>query len=138
METNNLSANYENACNDYLRAFCDKHGFDFEDAKTSWVAGEVGEVTCCADCYVDMRTIIADIEQDAPKEEFVKWYDYCLELHSFGATSTPNYKSWLRGCPRKSEAEMEELRTLHAKAEDARAVFLALLNRVNGDERNMF
>ena len=32
-------------CNEYLRLFCEKHDFDYEDAKDSWVGGSVGEIT---------------------------------------------------------------------------------------------
>ena len=60
-------------CNEYLRLFCEKHDFDYEDAKDSWVGGSVGEITECGDYYVSMQTIITDIEMDAPKDEFLKW-----------------------------------------------------------------
>ena len=49
-------------CNEYLRLFCEKHDFDYEEAKESWVANCVGDVTCVGDIFVGMQTIIADIE----------------------------------------------------------------------------
>ena len=98
-------------CNEYLRLFCEKHDFDYEEAKESWVANCVGDVTCVGDIFVGMQTIIADIEMDAPEEEFVKWYDYNLVAHEFGF-NTPNFESWLRGCPRVSEETFNKLQGL--------------------------
>lgn len=93
-------------CNKYLKTFCEKHGYDFDDATNSWVAGFDGTVVLCGDEYVSMEDIIIDIEKDAPEEEFLKWYWYCLDANDAGA-STPNYSSWLNGCPRLSKEELE-------------------------------
>ena len=98
-------------CNEYLRLFCEKHDYDYEEAKDSWVANCVGDVTCVGDIFVGMQTIITDIEMDAPEEEFIKWYDYNLVVHEFGFT-TPNFESWLRGCPRVSEETFKKLQGL--------------------------
>ena len=46
-----MRKNYEDACNAYLRAFCQKHGYDEDDAVNSW------------------------------ETAFGEWYDYCLRLH---------------------------------------------------------
>ena len=105
-------------CNEYLRLFCEKHDFDYEEAKESWVANCVGDVTCVGDIFVGMQTIITDIEMDAPKEEFIKWYDYNLVAHEFGFT-TPNFESWLRGCPRVSEEAFKKLQGLKNDLDDA-------------------
>jgi hypothetical protein len=105
MEKIVLKAYYEKACNDYLKAFCKKHGFYFSDAY--WVADEVGTVAGVADYFFDMQTIIADIDAGADKYELIKWYDYCLEIQ---AEATTDYKNWLKGCPRKSPEEIEGMK----------------------------
>ena len=105
-------------CNEYLRLFCEKHDFDYEEAKNSWVGGLVGEVTLCGDYYVTMPTIITDIEMDAPKEEFIKWYDYNLVANEFGF-KTPNFDHWLRGCPRVSSETFNKLQGLKNNLDDA-------------------
>ena len=105
-------------CNEYLRLFCEKHDFDYEDAKDSWVGGVVGEVTLCGDYYVSMSTIIIDIEHDAPEAEFYKWYDYNLEAREYGFV-TPNFESWLKGCPRVNNETLEKLRGITKTLEDA-------------------
>ena len=109
---------FEKGCNEYLRLFCEKHDFDYEEAKESWVANCVGDVTCVGDIFVGMQTIITDIEMDAPEEEFIKWYDYNLVAHEFGFT-TPNFESWLKGCPRVMEETFGKLEGLKHSLEEA-------------------
>lgn len=89
-------------------------GYDYEDATRSWVGGDVGGITECADYIVGMDDIITDIDRDAPEDEFVKYYDYCLRVGSIacGKISTPNYSSWLSGCPRMSEEQITRLEEL--------------------------
>lgn len=115
-------------CNEYLRLFCEKHDYDYEEAKESWVANCVGDVTCVGDIFVGMQTIITDIETDAPEEEFIKWYDYNLVAHEFGFT-TPNFESWLKGCPRVSEETFKKLQALKNDLDDAIKEEQAQLNK---------
>ncbi len=105
-------------CNEYLRLFCEKHDFDYEEAKESWVANCVGDVTCVGDIFVSMQTIITDIEMDAPEEEFLKWYGYNLVANEFGFT-TPNFDHWLRGCPRVPQESFDKLEGLKKDLEAA-------------------
>lgn len=115
-------------CNEYLRLFCEKHDFDYEEAKDSWVANCVGDVTCVGDIFVGMQTIITDIEMDAPEDEFIKWYDYNLVAHEFGF-NTPNFESWLRGCPRVSEETFKKLQGLKNDLDNAVLEEQARLNK---------
>ncbi len=102
---------YRQACNQYLATFCKKHGYSLRDA--DWIGLGPGDCAQIGDYTVDMRTIIDDLEMDAPEEEFVRWYDYCLEAYDLGVTA-PNYRSWLRGCPRIPEERLAHLRELRA------------------------
>ena len=115
-------------CNEYLRLFCEKHDFDYEEAKESWVANCVGDVTCVGDIFVGMQTIITDIEMDAPEEEFLKWYGYNLVANEFGFT-TPNFDHWLRGCPRVPQESFDKLEALKKDLEDAIEKERTLLNK---------
>lgn len=119
-----LKQNFENACNAYLKAFCEKHGYDYEDAHDSWAAGDVGGVVICGDQFVSLATIRTDIDMDAPEEEFLKWYDYITEL-GFYNLPTMNYEHWLKGAPRipqesidNIKARKQELDELIKEAED--------------------
>lgn len=117
MSKKQAKEHFVKGCNEYLRLFCEKHDFDYEEAKESWVGGLVGEVTLCGDYYVSMTTIITDIEMDAPETEFYKWYDYNLEASEYGF-ATPNFESWLRGCPRTSEDSLKKLRDIRNSLEE--------------------
>lgn len=114
-----LRENYDKACNAYLEAFCKKHGFDYYDAKDSWVAGDVGSVCLLGDFYVSFVDMIIDIEEDAPEKEYFKYYDYSLECHEYGIFC-PNYKSWLRGCPILSDEQLKSLREAKNRVELAK------------------
>lgn len=110
---------YYDSCNALLEAFCEKHGFDYEDARKSWVAGCVGETVCCGDYFFNMDVIVTDLKENAPEGELLKWYDYDTECHYLG-TNGCNYSSWLKGCPRLSEDEMAEIRVCQKIVEEAR------------------
>lgn len=128
-----LRLNYNEACNAYLMAFCEKHGFDYADAAQSWVGGDVGGITLCADYYVSMSDILTDIDLDAPEDEYVKYYDYCLRVRSIadGELKTPNYQNWLRGCPRMDEEQIKRLEELQQDIRSAETVLKAEINKMN-------
>lgn len=115
MDKEQLRQNYENACNDYLRAFCEKHEFDFEDA--SWVGDDVGGIALVGDLDFNMATIITDIGEEAKEKELWKWYDYCAEAGEFNL-AIPNFRAWLHGCPRTDSATFDRLRSLKQKLID--------------------
>jgi hypothetical protein len=113
-----LRSNYEKACNAYLEAFCKKHEFDRKDAE--WV--DVGGVANICDYYVSLADMMIDIEQDAPRGEYWKYYDYSMDC-SWLQIPCPNYKNWLRGAPVKSEEELNRLKRLKSAADEARRIF---------------
>ena len=105
-----LKKDYENACNAYLKAFCEKHEFyGLDNPETFWIGDEPGGIANCGDLTFDMATIVTDIDKDAPEEELLKWYDYCMDASDF-KLPIPNFHSWLHGCPRLNHSELDELR----------------------------
>ena len=116
---NKLKENYNNACNAYLKAFCDKHDFDYDDAKKSWVSNQPGTICMCGDYYVQLEDMMTDIDNNAPEEEYIKYYDYTLECCEYGIPS-PNYKSWLCGCPILSDEQRKSLRAAKNRVELAK------------------
>lgn len=115
-----LKRNYENACNAYLEQWCKKHEFDYKEAE--WVGGEVGGVVCVADYYVSLTDIMTDIEKDAPRGEYWKYYDYSLRC-AWLEVYHPNYDNWLRGAPIKSEEELNKLEELKRNIQRAEELF---------------
>ena len=112
-----IKHHYEDICNVYLKAFCEKHDYPFTHPETGWVADRVGEIAVIGDYYVDFSTIRTDIDEAVPEGEFIKYYDYCSEAHEFGLT-VPNYHSWVRGCPRTPPDIFERLRELKTETEN--------------------
>ena len=110
---------YTDACNNILRLFCEKHEYGYGHPDTYWL----DEYCSCAmigDYSVDLQTMIDDLKMDAPEEEFIQWYDYTLELGMIDPSiTTPNFKSWVEGCPRYSEKWMEKLRQRARRVQEA-------------------
>ena len=100
---------YELGCDAYLQQFCNKHCYQYE--RDCWVGNDVGGVASIGDYFVDMQTLRTDIDEDAPEEEFIKWYDYCVAANEFGLTM-PNFHSWIHGCQRTSEETFERFRAM--------------------------
>lgn len=128
-----LRRQFESACNAYLKTFCEKHDYDYEEARRSWSAGDVGGIAEVGDLFLSMTDICTDIDMDAPEREIVRWYDYCLRLYTIDSTiPTPNYENWLRGCPRKSEEEIVRLEEIHQRVMKAEQ---ALKDAINDTEQ---
>lgn len=112
MDKQQLKKNYDDVCDAYLRAFCEKHDFSIEDA--FWVGDDVGGILNVGYMDFDMETIRTDIDEDAPEEELIKWYDYILDALEFKLT-TPNFHAWCHGCPRTNKEWFEKM---HKMQED--------------------
>lgn len=109
-----LRENYDDACNAYADAFCEKHGWykPGESATTFWVADEPGGILNIGDTAFSMQTILTDIDEDAPENEVLNWDDYCSEVWDVmgHGHEVPNFHSWLHGCPRISEDVLQHIR----------------------------
>lgn len=102
-----LQENYKIICNTYAHKFAEKHEYSFD----GWVADKVGEVAMMGDYYVDFRDIKYDIDNDIDADEYVKYYDYCLEVGMLNLT-VPNYESWCKGCPRIPQEALDKIQGL--------------------------
>lgn len=96
-----LKYRYENACNAYLSKFCSNTGL----SNDGWVVREAGGVALVGDYFIGMQDLISAVESKIGIDEFLEWYDYCLIV----SDGSPNLRSWLAGCPRKSEEELEQI-----------------------------
>ena len=106
-----LINDYENSVNAIIDAFKKKHEFDSNDGY--WIANEVGGVYDFGDTMTfDFRDILLDIKEDAPNGEIEKWQEYNLRIWSVNNMlggvflKDVNYRSWLKGCPRLSDHEL--------------------------------
>lgn len=88
---------------------------DYQDAKKSWVADDIGGVCLVGDYYLDFSDIKCDVDKDAPKGEIFEWYEYDMLMRDCGL-NTINYRSWLKGAPRYSREERVTVKTVHDRA----------------------
>lgn len=109
--------NYENAINEIIKAFKEKHDLNMYEGY--WIGNQIGEVYDFGDTMTfDFRDILTDLKEDAPKDEIFKWRDYMMRIWSINNMAggvllkENNYRSWLNGCPRLTE---EELNTVENK-----------------------
>ena len=121
---------FNDACNAYLKLFCEKHGFDYDEAANSWVANVVGDCCLLGDYCVPFDEMKIDIDMDAPKEEYWNYYEYSLETHDLGLIC-PNYANWLRGCPRLSEGQRKSIREAKNRVYDVQKDFERIFKEEN-------
>lgn len=103
-----LRQRYEDACEEYLKAFCDAYDLQYE--KDSWTGGCVGTITCVCDYYFDFNSVVK-YAVDHNLHDFGdldEWYNYCMFAHEFNQT-IPSFDAWSRGCPRLSKSEQQRL-----------------------------
>ena len=113
-----LKKRYEEACEDYLKAFCDAYGEQYE--KDSWVAGDVGTIACVRDYFFDFNEVVKySVDNNLHDwDELMRWYDYTLFASEYKQT-IPNWQSWSKGCPRLSETEQAKLISMKRDLEAA-------------------
>ena len=102
---------YENAVNAIITAFKEKQGLGTYEGY--WIGNQIGEGYDFGDTMTfDFRDILIDLKEDAPKDEIFKWRDYMMRIWSINHMAggvllkENNYRSWLKGCPRLTEEEL--------------------------------
>ena len=114
---------YTTACNDLAREFTKRIGISW-DNDCGWVGKEAGGVLIMGDYFVGMQDIIDGLRLNATWDDFLKWYDYRLDVYGTDEPA-PNFKHWLKGCPRATE---EELKALREKVKESEEMFLKSIN----------
>lgn len=104
-----LRERYEKACNGYLEELL--RMWELDAHYGYWIAEEVGGVYDYGDGSIDinMADIIYCVDNDIDREEFDEWSAYIVDAAEFGFT-TPNLKSWHKGCPRTPQEVFDKLR----------------------------
>ena len=111
-----LNKRYTEACEEYLKAFCDAYEMPYE--KDAWVAGDVGTISCVGDYYFDFTDVIKYAVDNnlSDLHELLQWYDYTLFANEYNQ-SIPNFKSWHKGCPRLRKDAQKHLQGLKERLE---------------------
>lgn len=110
-----LEQHYIDACNDYLRAFCQKYNLVYD--KDAWVGNDVGTVACIGDYFVEMEDIRFMLVNGISWEDFLANMDYNLLAIELGV-NTINLRSWCMGCPRLSKEQLQSLISMHKEIDE--------------------
>ena len=102
-----LNKRYTEVCEEYLKAFCQTYELQYEE--DAWVAGDVGTIASIGDYYIDFQDVMYMLDNGIAFEEWLRWYDYCLDAHDLGL-DTPNFTSWHKGCPRLTEEQIQDIK----------------------------
>lgn len=111
-----LISTYENAVNAIIEEFKKKHNISSSDGY--WISERIGEVYDFGDAYTfDFNDVLLDVKENAPEEEIFKWRDYMLRIWNINniagcvLLNEVNYRSWLRGCPRLTNDDLNTVET---------------------------
>ena len=113
-----LRCQYAVACNGYLNELL--RMWELDAHYGYWIGDEVGSLYDYGDGMftISMDDIIYCVDHDVESKEYMAWQEYVCEAAEFGF-STPNLRSWMRGCPRTSAETFERLRALKADLNNA-------------------
>ena len=109
---------YKGACNNILAEFAEK--YDVQVDSDCWVAGDVGTVACInEEFYLNMEDIILMLEKDVDWDEFLRWWDYNLEV-SLLELNPINLRTWLMGDMKKryKPEQLERIRDLRKEIDE--------------------
>ena len=107
MDKKQIKDNFARACEEYLKALCEMFEMPYE--QDAWVAGDIGTIACVGDYFISMDEIRYIVDNDITFDEYLQYYDYCLEAHEYGITA-PNLENWHKGCPRATKEDFANLR----------------------------
>ena len=105
-------------CQEYLKLFCDKHEYSFEDC--FWVTDNYGTIACVSDMFISMEHIRYDIDNNIEETMFEKWYWKAIEIFELTGQDFMNYENFCKGAPDIwTEEKMEKLREAHMRVYEA-------------------
>ena len=76
MKTENVVKAYELICNELVKKFAKKHGYEF----SYWIGKEIGGIACFIEEYFfNMNDIYYDMKTNQPIGLIFEWQDYMVE-----------------------------------------------------------
>lgn len=117
MDKTQLREQWEKACNDYMKELL--RVWELDTFYAYWVGEDVGGVLDYDGAFsISMEEIIFCVENDVTEEQYEEWQNYICDAAEFGF-STPNLKSWMKGCPRTPPEVFARLRAMKKDLADA-------------------
>jgi hypothetical protein len=117
MNKTQLREQWEKACNDYMKELL--RVWELDTFYAYWVGEDVGGVLDYDGAFsISMEEIIFCVENDVTEDQYEEWQNYICDAAEFGF-STPNLKSWMKGCPRTPPEVFARLRAMKKDLADA-------------------
>jgi hypothetical protein len=117
MDKTQLREQWEKACNDYMKELL--RVWELDAFYAYWVGGDVGGVLDYDGVFsISIEEIIFCVENDVTEDQYEEWQNYNCDAAEFGF-STPNLKSWMKGCPRTPPEVFARLRAMKKDLADA-------------------
>ena len=98
--------------------------FDDLDPYYWWVSDEEGTILCYGDYFISFDTILTCYKLEVTFEQFINWYDFCLENKSVNISLA----KYLLSPKERKEAEKKHLEELKNKVELAEKEFKKALD----------
>ena len=95
------------------------HYFDDLDPYYLWVSDEEGGILCYGDYFISFDTILTCFKLDISFEQFISWYDFCLDNQSVNISLA----KYILSPQERKEAEEKHLAELKNRVELAEKEF---------------
>ena len=95
------------------------HYFDDLDPYYWWVSDEEGGILCYGDYFISFDTILTCYKLDITFEQFINWYDFCLDNQSVNISLA----KYILSPKERREAEEKHLAELKNRVEMAEKEF---------------
>lgn len=127
---NELEKHYNAVCDEYLMRFCANYDLDGE---TSWVADEYGGISIVGDYYFNFEVVKYAVDNElTDTDELISWYDYTIDGYTY-KFHCPNFKSWHEGCPRLSVEQINHIKELQARVDEAKKLLNDYLEELGNE-----
>ena len=111
MENKNIIENFEIAASNIVKLFMKRifntniDDYNLDDVKNLFVSNDITGVLEYNDYFINFSDIYLVINNNVSELEFKEWYDYNLKWSYIDNNHYINLQSWIKKCPKRSEAE---------------------------------
>lgn len=137
MENKNIIENFEIAASNIVKLFMKRifntniDDYNLDDVKNLFVSNDINGVLEYNDYYINFSDIFLVIKNTISELEFKEWYDYNLKWSYIDNDHYINLQSWIKKCPRRSEAEYLNAKMKLDKINDLKLEFENYLKELN-------
>jgi hypothetical protein len=133
IEISALKHQWNDLCNIYLEAFCNKHGYEVDE--DCWVADDPGTIAMISDMFVSMDNIRYDVDNNIPEETYEEWYWKSLEVYELTEQNYMNYESFCKGAPDIwTDERLKSIKEAKFRVEEAKKALDEEINRYKEEE----